>query len=111
MDIDPTVIAVVVVSIIGIWLLGKAFLGMAKREGKRMTKKDVLQQKINTRARGPDEERWRAVGKSARKAAKKRGGLSKLLLFVIFVIILLALLDAFLGNGEIIGSLLENVGR
>jgi len=111
MRVDPTIIGVIVVCIIVIWLLGKAFLGMAKREGEKMTKKDMLQRKVDDLARGSDADRWHAVGKTGRKAAKSGGFLGKLVLLGIIIVVLLALFDAFVGNGEVIKSILENLGR
>ncbi len=49
-----------------------------------------------------DDERWYAMGVSARKAAKRGGCLGKLILLGIIIVILLALFDAFVGNGEIL---------
>lgn len=111
MRVDPTIIGVIVVCIIAIWFLGKAFIGMAKREGEKITKKDMLQRNVDQLARGSDEERWQAVGKSAREAAKSKGCLGKLVLLGIIIIVLLALFDAFIGNGEIINSILRNLGN
>ena len=111
MPFDPTIIGAIVVCIIVIWVLGKAFLGMAKREGEKMTKKDMLQRKVDNLARGSDAEHWQAVGKSGREAAKSGSCLGKLVLMGIIIIVLLALFDAFVGNGEVINSILRNLGR
>lgn len=111
MPVDPTIIGAIVVCIIVILVLGKAFLGMAKREGEKMTKKDMLQRKVDDLARGSDAERWQAVGKSSREAAKSGGCLGKLVLLGIIIIVLLALFDVFIGNGEVIKSILKNLGR
>ena len=93
MNFDPTIIVVVVVGIFVIWIAGKAFLGMAKSAGKKITGKDMMQHKINKLAGGSDEERWHAVGGSARKAAKSGGCLGKLILLGIIIIVVLAILS------------------
>ena len=95
---DIVTLIVIVVGLIVFVAVGRKFLGMAKSDAKKMTKKDLIQSQINERARGTDKERWRNVGKSARKASKK-GCLGKFIVFVIIVIVLLALFDALTGGG------------
>lgn len=110
MQFDPTIIGAIVVCLIVIWVLGKAFLRMARRDGEKMTKKDMIQRKVDQLARGSDKERWQAVGKSG-CTAWSAGCLGKLVVLGIIIIVLLALFDAFIGNGEIISSILQNIGR
>ncbi len=83
-------IAGVAVLIFVIFILKKLLSGISP-----MSKQEAIQHEINKRAAGTDEERYRALGKSANKAAKKGGFFGKLLLIVILIIIGLLIFSNF----------------
>lgn len=93
---SPAVIIIIVGGAIFVILLFKALNRIAKKDAKSMTKKDAIQHKINRLARGTDEERWHAIGKSAKNAAKRKGIVGKLILACIIIIVILVALDVFL---------------
>lgn len=61
-------IGAIIALIFVLWLFVKILKGI-----RPMTKKELIQHEINKRAAGTDEERYRALGKSARAATKKGG--------------------------------------
>jgi hypothetical protein len=99
MNLDPTVIGAIVVGIIVVILGGRFFFGSARRHGEGMAEQELQQLRIDQLARGTEEERWHAVGASARRASGI-GCLGKLVLLGIFILIALALFDAFVGGGQ-----------
>ena len=103
---DISIIIAIAVGIIIVIALGRAFLGSAKKHGEGLSEKDLAQMKIDNIACGSDEERWNNVGKSARSSAKGKGCIGKVILIGIIIIVLLALFDAFIGNGEFLKSIL-----
>jgi len=111
MKIDPVVIGAIIVCFIIFIFLGKSFLRIVKKEGQKMTEQDLRQSQVDNLAAGTDAERWQAVGRSAREAGKKGGCIGKLIVFAIIIVVLLALFDAFFGNGEIIKSIMKGFGR
>lgn len=97
MSFDPITIVIIIAFIIVVLVLGKAFFSIAKRGGEKMTKEDMRQQKVDDLARGSDEERWHAIGKSGREAVKSGGCLGKLVVLGIIIIVLLVLFYIFIG--------------
>lgn len=108
MNFDPSVLIVIAIGIIVVIVLGRIFIRSAKKHGENLTEKDLAQMKVDNIARGTDEERWHNVGKSAKSSAKGKGCIGKVILIGIIIIVLLALFDAFIGNGEILKSILGN---
>ncbi len=112
------VIIVVVFCVIIFFLMGKAFLGAAKRKGKTLTEKDMLQMKFERKAAGRDEERFRALGKSARKgydkATEKESGSGCLgrgcgCMVVLIIIAIVVLLIFSQIDPDFIDQLLKNL--
>lgn len=112
------VIIVVAFCVIIFFLMGKAFLGKAKRKGEKLTKKDMLQMKFERKAARTDEESVRALGESGREAFDKvtkkengsgclgRGCGCMVVLIVIAIVVLLILSQL---DPDFIDQLLKNL--
>lgn len=104
-EIDTHAIALVAigVGILVVFALGRWFFGMARADGRRMTKREMVQHDIDRRAAGSDEEQYRAVGKSVRGCG--------CLGFIALIVIGLLIFDAFVLQGEVFQRIMEALGR